>query len=55
MVFSQLIDTVLFSFLALYNVVDSVFSIIIVSYAIKLISIIFSGSFCKLFKGYVKV
>jgi uncharacterized integral membrane protein (TIGR00697 family) len=36
---SQAFDTILFSYLALYGVVQSIFSIIIMSYAIKLISL----------------
>jgi len=36
---SQLIDTVLFSFLALAGLVESIFSIIVVSYAIKLVAL----------------
>ena len=37
---SQLLDTVLFSFLGLYGIVDNIWQIIIVSYAIKLIAIV---------------
>lgn len=37
---SQLVDTVLFSFLGLYGLIDNVWHIILVSYAVKVIAII---------------
>lgn len=45
LLFSQLIDTVLFSFLGLYGLVESVFDVILMSYLIKCI-IIASSSTC---------
>lgn len=41
----QFVDTVLFSFLALYGIVSNVLHIIIISYSIKLITIFISTSF----------
>jgi uncharacterized integral membrane protein (TIGR00697 family) len=43
--FCQLIDTVLFSFLGLYGLVENIGHIIIVSYTIKLVSIILATPF----------
>jgi uncharacterized integral membrane protein (TIGR00697 family) len=40
---SQLVDTVLFSFLGLYGIVDNIGHIIVVSYTIKLIAIIIAS------------
>ena len=51
LVFSQFLDTVLFSFLGLYGVVASVSSIIIMSSLIKMIVIFCFTSFVR---GYVK-
>lgn len=36
---TQLLDTVLFSFLGLYGIIDNIWQVIIVSYAIKLVAI----------------
>lgn len=44
LVFSQLIDTVLFSFAGLYGIVNSMFDIIVVSFLIKLLVIAFSST-----------
>lgn len=44
----QLLDTVLFSFLGLYGIIDDIWSIIIVSYGIKLAAIIISVPFVGL-------
>ena len=41
----QLIDTVLFSFLGLYGIVDDIMSIIVVSYLIKLVAIFMTTPF----------
>ena len=43
--FCQLIDTILFSFLGLYGLVENVWHIIAISYAIKLVSIIIATPF----------
>jgi queuosine precursor transporter len=45
---SQLLDTVLFSFLGLYGLVDHLWQIIIVSYVVKLIAIVMVGPFVAL-------
>lgn len=49
-VISQLVDTVLFSVLGLYGIVDNVLHIIIVSYAIKLATIMVATPFIGLSK-----
>lgn len=46
--FCQLIDTVLFSFLGLYGLVENIGHIIIVSYSIKLVSIVLATPFIAL-------
>lgn len=51
---TQLIDTVLFSFLGLYGIVSSMTSIIIVSYAIKMAVLIGAGPFVALSRYIVK-
>lgn len=48
LIVSQFIDTVLFSFLGLYGIVHNVFSIIMVSYAIKLVAIVCAIPFVSL-------
>lgn len=50
LVFSQLIDTVLFSFLGLYGTIDSIVPVIIVSYGIKLILIMIMTPFLRFSK-----
>ncbi len=45
---SQLIDTVMFTYLALYGVVINPLHIIVVSYAVKLIAIVMAGPFAVL-------
>jgi len=47
-VLSQFIDTVLFSFLGLYLIVDKIFDVILVSFSVKLITIIS----CSFFIGF---
>lgn len=44
----QLLDTVLFSFLGLYGIIDNIGEVIIISYLIKLISIIIATPFVGL-------
>jgi len=44
----QLIDTILFSFLGLYGFVDNVMHIIIISYSVKLMSIVIATPFVSL-------
>jgi len=46
--FCQLIDTILFSFLGLYGIVEDVWQIIFISYFVKLISIIIATPFVEL-------
>jgi len=50
----QLIDTVLFSFLALFGIVDHIFDIMLFSFIIKSLVIIFSAPFMKLSKYFMK-
>jgi len=50
----QFIDTLLFSFLALYGIVDHIFDIILFSFIIKSLVIIFSSPFMKLSKYFMK-
>ncbi len=51
---SQLLDTVLFSFLGLYGLVESVFDIILVSFLIKCLIIAVSSPFVVFSKRFVK-
>lgn len=46
--FCQLLDTVLFSFLGLYGIIDNIEQVIIISYLIKLITIIIATPFVGL-------
>lgn len=50
----QLFDTVLFSFLGLYGILDNVWQIIAVSYAIKVIAILISTPFLALSRNLYK-
>lgn len=54
MICSQFLDTVLFSFLALYGVVGSILNVIIMSFAIKMIVIALFTPFTKLAKTFIK-
>ena len=47
---SQLLDTVLFSFFGLYGIIDNIGEVILISYIIKLISIIIATPFVALSK-----
>ena len=47
---SQLLDTVLFSYLGLYGIISNIGQIIMVSYTIKLVSIVLSSPFVALTK-----
>ena len=47
---SQLVDTILFSFLGLYGIVDHIWQIILVSYGIKLITVLVSVPFIRFSK-----
>ena len=47
---SQLVDTLLFSFLGLYGIISSLWSVIIISYSIKLLAIFLSAPFLFLAK-----
>lgn len=51
---SQFLDTVLFSFLGLYGLVESLFDIIVVSYLVKCLIIASSSSFVAGVKRWVK-
>lgn len=44
-VLSQFLDTVLFSFLGLYGIVDKIFDVIVLSFSVKFITIISCGLF----------
>jgi queuosine precursor transporter len=46
--FCQLIDTILFSFLGLYGLVENIWQIIFISYSIKLVSIVIATPFVSL-------
>ena len=50
---SQFIDTVLFSFLALYGIVGSVWHVIVVSYFVKLLVIVGTAPFIALAKKFI--
>jgi len=54
MLISQLIDTILFSFLGLYGIVDSIGEIIVISYIIKVIAIALAAPFATLAKFLIK-
>jgi len=54
LVVSQLLDTVLFSFLGLFGLVESVLDIIVVSFVIKCMIIAISSPFVAFTKRYVK-
>lgn len=51
---SQLVDTILFSFLGLYGIVENIWHVIIISYLIKLGAIIISSPFVIISKKYFK-
>lgn len=53
MAISQLVDTVLFSFLGLYGIVDNIGEIIIVSYCVKLVAIALTAPFISLSRKIV--
>ncbi len=46
----QLIDTVLFSFLGLYGIIDNIFQVMVISYAIKVVAILCATPFVALSK-----
>ena len=50
---SQLLDTVLFSYLGLYGIINNIGQIIIVSYTIKLVSVLLASPFVALSKKVV--
>lgn len=52
--FSQFLDTILFSFLGLYGIVENIGDIIVVSYSVKLIAIVCATPFLILAKRYVQ-
>lgn len=47
---AQLIDTIMFSFLGLYGIVENIWEVIVVSYAVKWVAISLSGPFLLLCK-----
>jgi len=51
--FSQLIDTILFSFLGLYGIVAHITDIIILSYSIKMLTIFFMSPFLIFAKRFI--
>lgn len=51
---SQLLDTVLFSFLGLYGIIDNLGQVIIISYSIKLLVIIITQPFLALSKRIMR-
>jgi queuosine precursor transporter len=51
-ILSQLLDTVLFSFIGLYGLIDNISNIIIISFLIKLISIMIIVPFVKFTKNF---
>lgn len=51
---TQGLDTILFSFFGLYGLVESMWDIIIMSFAIKLIVIMFAAPLCQLTKKFMK-
>ncbi len=51
MLISQLVDTILFSFLGLYGIVDDIWQIIIISYTIKVVAIAIASPFVRLSKA----
>ncbi len=53
-IFSQLLDTVIFSFLALFNIVESISSVIIFSFLIKVLTISISAPFMGFSKKIVR-
>ncbi len=52
---SQLFDTVLFSFLGLYGIVQSLFDIILISFLVKMAIIFLSSPLTSLSKRWIKV
>lgn len=55
MLISQLLDTILFSFLGLYGVIDNLGEIIIISYAIKIVAIAISAPFMYFSRSIMNV
>lgn len=51
---SQLFDTIAFSFLGLYGIVDHIGEIIIISYSIKILSIVLSSPFIALSRYFYR-
>ena len=49
---SQALDTVLFSFLGLYGLVDNIFQIILVSYCLKLLILLIASPFISFAKSF---
>lgn len=54
MLVSQLVDTILFSILGLYGIVDNIGEIIIVSYSVKVIAIAIASPFVALSRSIIK-
>jgi uncharacterized integral membrane protein (TIGR00697 family) len=54
MMLSQLFDTVAFSFLGLYGIIDHIGEIIVISYSIKIVAILLSTPFIALSRSIAK-
>jgi uncharacterized integral membrane protein (TIGR00697 family) len=54
LLFSQLLDTILFSFLGLYGLVESIFDVIVMSYLVKCIIIASSSTFVAAARRWVR-
>lgn len=52
---SQFLDTVLFSFLGLYKIVDKIFDVIVVSFSVKFVTIISCGLFIGITSKLLKL
>lgn len=52
--FSQLVDTILFSFLGLYGIIDNIWEIILISYSVKLAAILVATPFVVASKSIFK-
>jgi len=51
--FSQLLDTILFGFLGLYGMVDHIGQIMLISYGVKLFSLLIVGPFIGLSRSFI--
>ncbi len=51
----QLLDTILFSFLGLYGIIDNIWEVIIISYIIKIVSILIATPFISFSRKIYKI